>query len=211
MKISSKRISKLRRTYGPRASRVRLRLTDKRIRRLERERIRSGRTFEAVWRSYRPERIRHSAGRIAKKYGLSFVKAKELRKLAIKTGEPVKETFEKYFYEPIIVEPLPPGVLSLTMSYESLYNTIRKLQGFEKAEELPDDFVLSVKFGPVEFIGSPEDIDLNKFKAHGDIIYKDESPWWGHLEIVQTVEKPRKSFFAVISEHGVSANVVLQS
>jgi hypothetical protein len=68
MRILSRHISRLRKLYKPKAALDGLRLTDKRIRRLERERIRKGKSFFEVFDKYRLQRIKHNEARRWVKY-----------------------------------------------------------------------------------------------------------------------------------------------
>lgn len=204
MKTSSRRLSKLRKMYRSRAQRARLRLTDKRIRRLERKRKITGRTFEATWRTYKKDRVRHSAARLAKKHGIKFDEALTLRKVAVKEHTSFREAYNEYAVLPVEA-PMPeraPYLEFTQLSYESLYNEIWNLRDRSEKDDLPINFFVSITFGPVEYIGDVEEIDMTIFKEHGDEVYEGHSPWWGHMKIVHSIETPNVSLIATISEQG---------
>jgi hypothetical protein len=203
MKITRRRISKLRKTYGPRASRVRLRLTDKRLRALERERIHSGKTFESVWRKYRKERLDESARNQAKRYGITKAEAAEFRRRSIKEHVP----FKFFVIKEEKPKEKPSEEFYLPMDTDSLYSKIRTLQGFEKSgEQIGPEFVLTIDFGAFHYSGPPSGFPKFKEIWHiGDELYSRNSPWWGHNRIVQTWEVDFKSFRAVIATDGSTA------
>jgi len=97
MRIKRSRISRLRSAYKGRAQSARLRLTDRTIRRLERERIHKRTSFEKVWKAHRRKRIRDIERRLAKRSKISKTDAHKLRQYAIKKGLTYQEAFEELF------------------------------------------------------------------------------------------------------------------
>lgn len=193
MKLSSKRLRRLQKRYEPRAKHSRLRLTSKRVRSLERERIKKGKSFEAVYRSYRKKRVAHSSARIAKKFGLSFKEAQELRTRALKEGFSYKELAK--------VKELPKNGLPISATnFIALYELINSIKDEIKKGRVPKEFRLSLSFGGKEYDGLLTGVSIPEFKKFGnDLFGEDESPWWGFSEgLVEGVIIPKESLTAVI-------------
>lgn len=190
-RITSKRIRKLRQRYVARAGRSRLRLTDKRIQKLERERIRRGKSFESIYRRYRKKRIAHSAIHIAKAYGVTIAEAKRLRARSIREGLSVKAI--------LVVEEKPEekrieaGLIQVEqhLSWLEFRKHVLDLEADQKKGELvASDFVLSVKFGELEYTGDLSGISWVEFRKFGDDLYGTENSddLWIFKELVHGIE-----------------------
>jgi len=180
--MTSKRLRKLRKEYSPRASRQRLRLTDKRIRKLERERVHSGKSFEAVYRRYQKKRIAHAVQHAAKKYSLTRSEAARLRKEAIKAGLPIKKVLPIDTGAPII-----PGQMEFTGNWTEFrkkckeYEKIQSEVGKEKKEfDVDASLILKASFGTLEYEGSLANFPHVTWRVEGDEIFgpADKEPYW---------------------------------
>ena len=176
--MTSKRLRKLRKEYSPRASRQRLRLTDKRIRKLERERVHSGKSFEAVYRRYQKKRIAHAVQHAAKKYSLTRSEAARLRKAAIKQHLPIKK---------VLIPTPKPGQMEFTGNWTEFrkkckeYEKIQSEVGKEKKEfDVDASLILKASFGTLEYEGSLANFPHVTWRVQGDEIFgpAEKEPYW---------------------------------
>ena len=157
-------------------------MTDKRIRALEKERVRRGKSFEAVYRKYQKERIHHSETHLIAKYGLKRSEAKALRKEALKEGVPVKKIL------PPPKPPPQPGQMPYTSNWvdfrRDFVDLIKKQQ---KGEGVDPDFVFIISFGELQYSGTLEGFPQSEYREHGDDLYglEDSPPWLMWIGLIE--------------------------
>jgi hypothetical protein len=191
MRILKKRIAKIHNEYDDITLQQRLRLTDKRIKELERERIANGESFDAAYMRYRNKRIGHNTARIAKKLGVDFETAIEIRSKAIDGGTTYADAAEFVERErEIIGDSVSAFDIRTQRTYFfAFYDLILNLKVKYSPDKTKQDPDVLITFGDFVFDGKLSGVDMKAIKEYGNEVYGEDSPPWGWYDNLVTADE----------------------
>jgi hypothetical protein len=176
-----------------------LRLTDKRIRALERERVRRGVSFEKVYRRYAKKRVAHAAARIAKLAGVGMKEAREIRRQAIKEHTSYVALIKKPEVAP---SPTVSGLPIEGTNYLELCKLVMDIREDISKGRTASGFQVDLSFREFEYQGDIADLVLQDVKEHGmnEVFPDDTAAYWVlDTGLVSGVLVPNLSLSVVIA------------